>query len=193
MLINQARVKLASGIVFMAPFVPMIFQGEEWGAGTPFQYFSGHPDSELGRAVSEGRKREFVAFGWREDEVPDPQAFDTFARSRLNWNELSAEPHSDLLGWYRRLIQLRGRWPELTNGRRDSLVVTFDEAERWMVFQRGRILVLCNFSDQPRQFNSQEGHQPKLLLASKPSIELNSRTIISPPESITILSTRSQK
>ena len=50
----------------------MLFQGEEWAASTPFLYFTDHPDPELGRAVSEGRRREFPVLEGAT-EVPDPQ------------------------------------------------------------------------------------------------------------------------
>jgi maltooligosyltrehalose trehalohydrolase len=72
-LISPGRLKIAAGLVLTSPFVPLLFQGEEWGASTPFQYFTDHEDPELGRAVSEGRRSEFSAFAWSAEEVPDPQ------------------------------------------------------------------------------------------------------------------------
>jgi maltooligosyltrehalose trehalohydrolase len=72
-LVNPGRAKIAVALVFTAPFVPMLFQGEEWAAFSPFQYFTDHEDAELGRLVSEGRRREFAAFGWNPDDIPDPQ------------------------------------------------------------------------------------------------------------------------
>jgi maltooligosyltrehalose trehalohydrolase len=57
--------------------------GEEWGASTPFQYFTCHGDEELGRAVTEGRRREFADFGFDATDVPDPQDAATFERSKL--------------------------------------------------------------------------------------------------------------
>jgi maltooligosyltrehalose trehalohydrolase len=72
-LISPGRLKIAAGLVLTSPFVPLLFQGEEWGASTPFQYFTDHEDPKLGRAVSEGRRSEFSAFAWSAEEVPDPQ------------------------------------------------------------------------------------------------------------------------
>ncbi|MGZ3678250.1 MAG: malto-oligosyltrehalose trehalohydrolase, partial [Ktedonobacterales bacterium] len=72
-LLSPRRLKVAAALVLTAPFVPMLFQGEEWGATTPFQYFTDHQDANLARAVSEGRRNEFAAFGWNPDDVPDPQ------------------------------------------------------------------------------------------------------------------------
>jgi maltooligosyltrehalose trehalohydrolase len=82
-LMNSSKLKIGAALVFVSPFVPMLFQGEEWAASSPFLYFTDHRDAELGRAVSEGRRREFATFGWRPQEIPDPQAAETFARSKL--------------------------------------------------------------------------------------------------------------
>src|SRR5260370_17220790 len=101
------RLKIGAVLVLCAPFIPMLFQGEEFAASTPFQYFTNHPDPELARAVSEGRRKEFAAFGWNGQDTPDPQDPDTFLRSKLNWMELEREPHASLLAWHRRLIALR--------------------------------------------------------------------------------------
>ena len=79
------RAKIAAALVLLGPFVPMLFQGEEWAATSPFQYFADHADRELARQVSEGRRREFVAFGWDPAIIPDPESGDTFERSKLNW------------------------------------------------------------------------------------------------------------
>lgn len=186
-LLNAERVKIAAALVFTAPFVPMIFQGEEWAASSPFQYFSGHLDPDLGKAVSEGRKREFVAFGWKEDEVPDPQAIKTYERSRLKWQELTAEPHAGFLRWYRDLIQLRKQAPELTDGCRDLVEVQFDEAEKWLVLQRARMIIVCNFANQVRPLNIGKQKAVTILLASKRESRVSSGVLEAPSESVTIL------
>ena len=95
---------MAAALLLTAPFVPMLFQGEEWAASTPFQYFTDHEDPDLGRAVTEGRRREFAAFGWDPEDVPDPQAPETFARSKLRWDERHEGGHGRVLDWYRQLI-----------------------------------------------------------------------------------------
>ncbi|MBV8690090.1 MAG: malto-oligosyltrehalose trehalohydrolase [Actinobacteria bacterium] len=103
--VETARV--ASGLLFASPFVPLLFQGEEWGTSSPFQYFTDHRDPGIAQAVTEGRRREFAAFGWRPEDVPDPQDPATFARSKLAWDELETAPHRDVLASYRALIGLR--------------------------------------------------------------------------------------
>jgi maltooligosyltrehalose trehalohydrolase len=132
---STERLKIGAALVAAAPFVPMFFQGEEWGASTPFLYFTDHQDPELGRAVSHGRRREFASFGWDPEDVPDPQAEETFERSRLDWSELGKPEHAELLEWHRALIALRrehrlwqgGTHAEIANGvirvRRDGVSV----------------------------------------------------------------------
>jgi maltooligosyltrehalose trehalohydrolase len=145
-LMNVGRLKIASALVLTAPFIPMLFQGEEWAATTPFLYFTGHTEAELGRAVREGRSHEFAAFGWDPEEIPDPQAPETFLRSKLKWDELELGFHSEILEWHRDLIKLRARFPELSDGRMDSVEVKFDESARWLIIVRGRVTIVCNLA-----------------------------------------------
>ncbi|MDQ3757558.1 MAG: malto-oligosyltrehalose trehalohydrolase [Actinomycetota bacterium] len=106
-LVTEEQARMAAALVLSSRSVPLLFQGEEWAASTPFQYFTDHADPELGRAVSEGRRSEFGAFGWKPEDVPDPQDPATFERSRLDWSEPAREPHAGMLRWYRELIALR--------------------------------------------------------------------------------------
>ena len=114
----------------LSPFTPMLFMGEEWSASTPFQYFTDFPDTELGRAVRTGRRREFAAFGWDPAGVPDSRDPATFARSKLNWDEVGREPHASILSWYRQLLALRRRLPGLGNLVAGEARVAWDEAAK---------------------------------------------------------------
>jgi len=96
-----------AALVLLGPFTPMLFMGEEWGARTPWQFFTSHPEPELGAAVAHGRTREFAQHGWDPALVPDPQDPATFTRSKLDWSELERERHRRLLAFFRRLIELR--------------------------------------------------------------------------------------
>jgi maltooligosyltrehalose trehalohydrolase len=135
-LVSPGRARIAAALLLTAPFVPLLFQGEEWGASTPFPYFTSHADPALGRAVSEGRRREFAAFGWRPEDVPDPQDPATFAGAVLRWDERADPAHAEMLAWYRSLIALRRSRPALAAGPLDDTSVTFDEEAGWLVAAR---------------------------------------------------------
>jgi len=149
-LMPRGRLEIGAALVALAPFVPMLFQGEEWGASTPFLYFTDHQDPELGQAVSEGRRHEFSAFGWSPDDVPDPQDLSTFERSKLNWSELDEPDHWALYEWQRKLLAWRRSYSEVTDGRLSETQVDFDEAEGWLVARRGRLILAVNLSPTPR-------------------------------------------
>jgi maltooligosyltrehalose trehalohydrolase len=186
-LVNDDQLKIAAALLFTSPFVPMLFQGEEWAASSPFLYFADHQDPELARAVSEGRRQEFAAFGWNPDDVPDPESPETFRRSKLNWQERENEPHATILDWHRRLIRLRHERPALGNHRLESVTVDFDEEARWLILHRPPLATVCNLAG-----HSQQLPLPKLpqatLLASDPEITLQGRTITLPAHSVAILS-----
>ena len=103
---GMERAKVAAAIVLTAPFIPMIFQGEEWAASTPFQYFADHQDAALAKAVSEGRKKEFEAFGWNPDHSGSGKARDVSA-IEVELGRSGRGDHARMLAWYRELIRLR--------------------------------------------------------------------------------------
>jgi maltooligosyltrehalose trehalohydrolase len=179
--------KLAAALVLTAPFVPMLFQGEEWGASTPFQYFTDHADRELGQAVTRGRRREFAAFGWDPASVPDPQAAETFQRSKLNWAERTQEPHASLLDWHRKLIRGRRGLSALHDGALDRVRVRYDEQARWLVMERGPVSVACNVGAAPRTVSLTDGRRFPILLASATDVALTATGIHLPPDAVAIL------
>jgi maltooligosyltrehalose trehalohydrolase len=185
-LISAGRLKIAAALVFTSPFVPMLFQGEEWAAGTPFQYFTEHPESDLAKAVREGRRREFAAFGWKPEDVPDPQARETFTRSKLDWTELARNPHAAMLDWHRRLIQLRRAEPALGDDRMDSVNTHFDETARWFVLERGPVTVVFNLAETSQYVPLREGEHG-ILLASEAEIEVIKNEIKLPPDAVAVL------
>ncbi|GAA2094943.1 malto-oligosyltrehalose trehalohydrolase [Kitasatospora saccharophila] len=136
------RLAAAAALVLTSPFTPMLFMGEEWGAGTPWQYFTDHTDPQLAEAVRQGRRREFAGHGWRAEDVPDPQSPDTVRASTLDWSEPRRAPHAELLAWYRELIRLRRAAPELADGDLAAVLVRHDAAAGWLVVHRGRYRVL---------------------------------------------------
>ena len=186
-LVSPGRLKIGAALVLTSPFVPMLFHGEEWGAGTPFQYFTDHEDPELGRAVSDGRRREFTSFGQTFEDVPDPQAPETFQRSKLDWTELGREPHAGILDWYRQLIHLRLSRAELSGGRLDLLPTLCDEKEQWLRVDRGAFTIACNLSAAPRAVPLAPHRPQRVVLASTPDVTVAAETVELLPESVAIL------
>lgn len=152
-LVSLERCKIAATLTLLSPFVPMLFQGEEWAASSPFQYFTDHRDPELAHAVTEGRAREAEEQGYSREDAPDPQAPQTFARSKLDWSELAREPHRDMLAFHRALIALRKRFPaELGVTPLGHARVERDPKRRTLHVQRGRFAIAANLGSEPRHF-----------------------------------------
>lgn len=182
-LTNPGRVKIAAALVMFAPFIPLIFQGEEWAASSPFLYFTDH-EGELGRLVFEGRKKEFAAFGWKPEEIPDPQDEATFARSRLNWHEIEDPQHAGVLGWYRELIALRRSAADFLSG---DVKVDFSEDGRWLVLRRGRFLTALSVA--PSAVALQVPSGAEIVLRSSDEVSLSRETLTLPPDSVAVLRT----
>ena len=154
-LLTFEQQKLAAVILMCAPNLPMLFMGEEFGASTPFNYFTSFMDSALATAVSEGRRQEYGAF-FRNQAFPDPQTLETFAGSRIDWTETARSPHREMLALNRALISLRKGNRSLSNCRKDLTEVSFSEGEQWIVISRrdpsGEVaMVFCNFSPETRR------------------------------------------
>ena len=174
-LVRPDLLKVGAALLLLSPFVPMLFEGEEWAASTPFLYFTDHQDPELGRAVSEGRRREHAAEHTLEgcSEIPDPQDVTTFLRSKLDWQELDSEPHRSLLAWHKALITLRRQEPDLAGGDRRSTRASFDEGGRWLVVRRGRFSIAANFSSYRQAVPLAAGGS--VVLASEDGVTMESQ------------------
>lgn len=179
------RSMVAAAIVLLSPFVPMIFQGEEWAASSPFQYFADHEDPELARLVSAGRKKEFQAFGWNPDSIPDPESPDTYIRSKLNWEERSEREHARMLQWYRRLIEVRHTFPTLNIGEPGNTLVELDEDAKWLRIERGEIVLLCNLGAGPKTFSV--SNSASIVAFSRPIAEMSDSAISVLPDSVVIV------
>jgi maltooligosyltrehalose trehalohydrolase len=184
------RLKVAAALVLTSPFLPMLFQGEEWGATTPFQYFTSHEDPELGRAVSQGRRSEFAAFGWTPDEVPDPQDPGTFERSKLAWDEVGREPHAGLLAWYTDLVRLRRASHWLSDGRLDRVRTRVDEEAGTLVVERGPVTVVANVGSQVAAVDLPSGRDTDVTLASAPGVAVTGTRVTLPPDTVAVLGAR---
>jgi maltooligosyltrehalose trehalohydrolase len=189
-IIGMDRAKVAAGLVLTSPFIPMLFQGEEFAASTPFQYFADHEDGEMRKAVSDGRKREFAAFGWDAADIPDPESVETFNRSKLNWNEVHEGRHEEMLRWTTDLIRIRRASPSLNDGDLGHLKVSFDEQRRWLAVNRGLVRILCNLGEGAAEFDVPAGFV--LLLASQSDVVLRDGKTSLPPGSLAIFSSEPQ-
>ncbi|MDH6182119.1 maltooligosyltrehalose trehalohydrolase [Microbacteriaceae bacterium SG_E_30_P1] len=148
--LDEASLRLEAVLALMTPFTPMLFMGQEWGASTPWQFFTSHPEPELGRATAEGRLAEFSKMGWDPATVPDPQDPETFTRSKLNWSERDAPAHARLLDLYRDLARLRHAHTELSDPAFLSRVEV-DEDAGWLWFERGQLAVAVNVASEERE------------------------------------------
>jgi maltooligosyltrehalose trehalohydrolase len=128
-----AKRRVAAAVVLFSPFTPLVFQGEEYGEEAPFRYFTDHIDPAMAEATRAGRRREFAHFAGFAGEVPDPQAVESFERSKLT----PREPEE----LYVRLLRLRRELPR-------ELEVAFDEEARTLELRRGRAVLRVDFANE---------------------------------------------
>ncbi|MFD1813010.1 malto-oligosyltrehalose trehalohydrolase [Rhodococcus gannanensis] len=147
--LTPGQLAIKAALILCSPFTPMLFMGEEWGASTPFRFFTSHPEPELATATAQGRIAEFAAHGWPATDIPDPQDPRTFADSKLDWSELSSGHHARLLATYRDLIALRAQRTELTDPWLDHVRVDYDEKTQWITVHRRGIRLACNLGTDP--------------------------------------------
>ncbi len=179
------RAKIAAAMFLLSPFVPMLFQGEEWAASSPFQYFADHQDPELARQVSQGRRKEFSRFGWDPASIPDPEDPATFEASKLKWDETSQPDHAEMLDWYRALIRLRRSTPCLNDGAPGNARVTYDEQAKWLRMDRGAISVIFNLGEHDHEFPAPHGHE--VVLASRRMPQVSAGKIKMLPDTVAVI------
>jgi maltooligosyltrehalose trehalohydrolase len=144
--LTPGQLAIGAALVMTSPYTPMLFMGEEWGASTPWRFFTDFDEPALADAVRTGRRREFAEFGWDADQIPDPQDPQTWRSSVLDWSELDESAHHDVLTWYRHLLTFRARMPELRDDRLESVGISFDPAGAWLVVTRGSLRVVANLA-----------------------------------------------
>ena len=128
----------------------MIFMGDEYAASTPFPFFTSWTDPNLAKKISDGRRRDFERDGQDVDAMLEPNDPATFEAAWLRWDEREVEPHRSTLFYHTALIDFR-KTEGLRAGDLPS-VVRFDEAERWIVYERlPGLFVALNFSDAERR------------------------------------------
>jgi maltooligosyltrehalose trehalohydrolase len=191
--VSLNRAKVAAALLFASPYIPQIFQGEEWNSTSPFFYFADWSEvPELASAVLKGRREEFAQFGWQPEDLLDPTLSTTLDQSKLHWDELSQENHAQMFAWYQRLIALRREWRELTDGRLQKVWTDYDEQQRWLMIRRDTILIIVNLADTCREVRLPQDVGWHTVLSSIDSSEgctlaVTSEHIRMPSESIAFL------
>src|SRR5262249_5089929 len=143
-------------VVVLSPFVPLLFMGDEYGETAPFQYFVSHSDEKLIEAVRNGRREEFASFNWT-GQPPDPQAEETFRRSKLNHSLKQKSCHRALLEYHKELIRLRKALPALRTLSKEKMDVVSFEEECVLIVRRwsgnNEVLAIFSFKDREVQLS----------------------------------------
>ncbi|MGA1812031.1 malto-oligosyltrehalose trehalohydrolase [Frondihabitans sp. 4ASC-45] len=181
--LDEGQLVIAAALTLLSPYTPMLFMGEEWAASTPWQFFTSHPEPDLGEATAKGRIAEFAKMGWDPSVVPDPQAPSTFTDSKLDWNELATGRHATVFDAYKRLTALRRAEPELVDPALAGVAVDYSEDERWLVLKRGSLRIAVNFGEDPRELPVESS---AVLFASDPSI-VSGRALRLPGHSVAVV------
>ena len=172
-LVSFAGLKIAAGAVFLSPFIPFLFMGEEYGEEAPFFYFVSHSDTDLIEAIRKSKQEEFKVFAGR-GEMQDPQSPDTFQKCKLNWEQRQQGKNKVLWELYQQLIQLRRSIPALKKLDKNSLEVSSIEADKILFLRRwheqNQIFCIMNFNQEEVTFaaNVPNGQWKKILDSSDP-------------------------
>jgi maltooligosyltrehalose trehalohydrolase len=182
--LSAGLLRVGATLLMTGPFTPMLFMGEEWGATTPWQFFTSHPEPELAAAVEAGRRHEFASHGWPAGDLPDPQAPDTFTRSKLDWAELARPAHRELYEFHRKLIALRREVADLSDPWLDRVEVR--HGDRYVCVDRGRCLVVANLAGHRQRIAVRPG-QATVLLATECGVAMGRGAVELPAESAVVL------
>jgi maltooligosyltrehalose trehalohydrolase len=162
--ITPAQQAIAAMLTLLSPFTPMIFMGEEWGASTPWRFFTSHPEPELAEMVRAGRLEEFAQMEWDTSDVPDPQDPRTFEVSKLDWSEPEQSRQAELLDLTRRLINIRRAYPDLTDPRFDQGRAVSNDDAGWLLLERGDMIMVINFHDHPTEVDVGRAVAPVIII-----------------------------
>jgi maltooligosyltrehalose trehalohydrolase len=168
-LVGTDTLRLVAGVLLLAPYVPLLFMGEEYGEVAPFNYFVSHTDPELVDKVRRGRREEFATFGW-SGAPPDPQDEATFLGSKLDHRLKKKEQHRSLMELYRELLRLRMTHPALRVLSKDDMEVVADGERSVLTVRRWagahHTLAVFNFGAEPVEVPLEEGEWTVLLDSS---------------------------
>ena len=179
--LSTDQLSIAAVITLLSPFTPMIFMGEEWGASTPWRFFTSHPEPELAELVEQGRKEEFKAMDWDTSDIPNPQDPATFTSSKLDWAEPAQPTHAGILELYRRLLEIRRAVPAFTDPRFDTGHAHSDDEEHWLVLLRDGAAIVVNFGEESAEVALEQ--RPTHTLLAIGDVEVEGSTVILGPTS----------
>ena len=157
-LVDFHFLKAAAGLIFLSPYIPLLFMGEEYAEKNPFLFFTDYEDSELQSAVSEGRRKEFKDFNW--DEIPDPQNEQSFFNSKLTPRENWTKENQWIFNFYRDLINLRKKHPALMHLEKENTEARVNseqkivEVKRWNNDKKLRALINMGEEEIPLEVTS---------------------------------------
>ena len=153
--------KLAAGLLFFSPYLPLLFMGEEYGERQPFLFFTDYSDPGLKERVSRGRREEFQAFDW--PAFPDPQDDQTFYRSKLTLREHWGKENGYLFTFYKELIRLKKNHPALQSPDKEKTAVKVHEARATVEITRWdgetKLTALFNLGSEKLELGDYPGRQ----------------------------------
>jgi maltooligosyltrehalose trehalohydrolase len=180
-LIDFASCQFAAAVTLLSPFVPMLFQGEEWAAQTPFLYFTDHGDEKLARAVRKGRQRDY---SFLHKKVPDPQDEKTFLASCLNWKEPDSKDGATMLDWYKKLIAIRQKYlKQIRAGERAFEAVNLQQ--KLFLYRAGKLKLVFNGGRKVCHIKNEIKISDKLLLQNK-SVEKTEKGLQLPAGAVVV-------
>ncbi|MDO6430532.1 malto-oligosyltrehalose trehalohydrolase [Flavitalea sp. BT771] len=191
MLVDLPRLRLAAAALLLAPYLPMLFMGEEYGEDIPFYFFSDYEDPRLRKELKEGRKKEFEAFDWGE-EPADPLDEAVFMQSKLQWHKRQEGHYKEILEWHRSLIALRKRHPLLTDLSRQRIRADLFGTSGLAVHRHNgdnsrQLLCLFNFSEEQLDYSfAYPGEWTCILSSHDPVARRNIPVLRLPPWSVTV-------
>jgi maltooligosyltrehalose trehalohydrolase len=182
---SRALLKVGAVLLLTSPFTPMLWMGEEWAASTRWPFFTSHPEPALAEATGEGRLAEFAEHGWDVSQMVDPQDRKAFSSAKLDWSEVTAPEHAEMLGLYATLLRLRQEHPDLADPRLSDVRVEFDEQQRWLSVYRGGLIVVANLAEAPQIISATAA---TVLFTTEASTRLTSDGVWLPAQSAAVLS-----
>ena len=161
LLVDFERLKLVAGALFTAPYIPLLFMGEEYAEEAPFLFFCDHQNPELINATREGRKKEFADFR-DEGEPADPFDRNTFLQCKLNWLARRQGRHAIMLRWYSELISLRREHPALRSYNKDNIQAEVIEPGMLVIHRKSKdknkVMVFLNFAEHDTTYRVPAGN-----------------------------------